>query len=169
MGDTGEEGLIFACCCRCVSIFSNSMFAGGAPVLKQLLQLFVPLRWFPYLSFGGCRAVDGLVGCRVATACALVCKREEGVGYSFCSVSRPASELQLQGQDLALMLLFAVPLSHARAVRYALEALYVGEVVEYKQLFQIQVPGIALCVLTRLQQRVLPSFVWFACFSQRVF
>jgi hypothetical protein len=29
-------------------------------------------------------------------------------------------------------------------VRYALEALYVGEVVEYKQLFEIQVGGVCL-------------------------
>jgi hypothetical protein len=48
-------GLIISrCVSSCVTIFSNSMFAGGAPVLKQLLQLFIPLRWFPYLSFGAC-------------------------------------------------------------------------------------------------------------------
>jgi hypothetical protein len=59
-----------------VTIFANSMFAGGAPVLKQLWavrvlasfagaiesfhafpncycrQLFIPLRWFPIFSFG---------------------------------------------------------------------------------------------------------------------
>jgi hypothetical protein len=40
-----------------VTIFANSMFAGGAPVLKQLLQLFEPLRWFPRISFGGSLAV----------------------------------------------------------------------------------------------------------------
>ncbi len=62
--------------CSCVSIFSNSMFAGGAPVLKQLLQLFIPLRWFPYMSFGEGFGTVCSVRAASPTECpfALVCR-----------------------------------------------------------------------------------------------
>ena len=34
-----------------VAVFSNAMFAGGMPTLKQLLAKFAPLCWLPHISF----------------------------------------------------------------------------------------------------------------------
>jgi len=53
-----------------------------------------------------------------------------------CSVQRP------QLTEYPFSFVFVV--ASFTAVRYALEALYVGEVVEYKQLFEIQVGGVCL-------------------------
>jgi hypothetical protein len=144
------------------------MFAGGAPVLKQLLQLFAPLCWFPTLSFGACVCCGccspplppppphthvsyALSHARVRAAYALSANptvvaatldRWRGARRN-AAASLWALGWLGNRWDRGHLSVCTDPWCPACAccvpVRYALEALYVGEVVEYKHLFVIQV------------------------------
>lgn len=37
--------------CGVIAVFSNAQFSGGSPTLVEMQQKFIPLRWFPWVSY----------------------------------------------------------------------------------------------------------------------